>query len=115
MAKSLKLLAGLLRNSTPLNREEFRTPPVKGLGRIRVGQVIENGGQKYACIGLEPYTRQDGAGTELAVLETHCRTCGGSFAVRVPAENARPELNRRCQRHKRPGSKPRRTPHAVSR
>lgn len=71
---------------------------------IQIGQEIIDGSYRYECTDLEPYVRQDGSQTQLAVVLGECAHCGEPFISRIPAEVAKPSLNRRCQKHKRPGS-----------
>jgi hypothetical protein len=59
-------------------------------------------GQPYELVEVTPYTRSDGAPSQVLVWEAPCWTCGEPFQVRASLGGAR-GLNRRCARHKRPG------------
>jgi hypothetical protein len=70
-----------------------------------IGLVLTaDNGQRYEVIDLEPHTRLDGTLTTLAVWKSHCNTCGCEFVTRSPVIVTQ-MLSRRCQEHKRPGSK----------
>ena len=60
-------------------------------------------GQRYDCVGSEPYTRRDGRQTTLLVWETRCPVCNQPFELRTPAQSRNFTPSRRCQKHKRPG------------
>jgi hypothetical protein len=64
-------------------------------------------GQPYWLVGRRPYTRADGSETTLDVWESLCADCKAPFqflrAGGQPIERFSP--NRRCDRHRRPGSR----------
>lgn len=80
---------------------------------IDVGKFIQDGGQGYRCVRWDWHECTDGRQVPLAVLESECANCGGCFTATVPAMTRAPlRLNRRCVKHRRPGSKARRIDHA---
>jgi hypothetical protein len=77
--------------------------------------VLTYDGQKYRLSAIEPHQRQDGSWTSLLVWVTFCPRCEAPVVVRTSLSMH--SLNRRCERHKRPGSRPggrRRTRPSVS-
>ena len=68
-------------------------------------QTLTYKGQVYYLDRTEPYTRVDGTQTRLRVWIGHCAQCGEPFECRTPARVTNFKPNRRCQKHKRPGSR----------
>jgi hypothetical protein len=69
------------------------------------GKVRDYAGQRYTCVAIEPYTRRrDGASSYLAVWHSKCAQCGALFSYRSPRRVVRFQPNRRCGRHRRPGT-----------
>lgn len=65
---------------------------------------FEQGGRIYSWVRTEPYRRVDGTESILRVFNSTCARCGEPFEVRMG--RAIPKaLNRRCAKHRRPGSK----------
>ena len=60
-------------------------------------------GQRYELVGTIPHTRKDSTETQLLRWVSNCAQCGEAFFVATPANAAKFEPNRRCQKHKRPG------------
>lgn len=61
-------------------------------------------GQRYVIVGSIPYTRRDGTRTTLTRWRSWCPRCGDPFEFSMPTTATKFEPNRRCQKHKRPGS-----------
>lgn len=51
-------------------------------------------GTSWTAVGIEPYTRQDGAVTMLRVWQTACKTCGKPFTIRTPQGVTEPGQSR---------------------
>jgi hypothetical protein len=62
-------------------------------------------GQSYHLVKSEPYTRLDGGKTTLSVWQSNCPVCSALFEIRTPAKASKFQPNRRCTKHKRPGSR----------
>ena len=73
--------------------------------KFEPGTTIENGGQLYRCEAIEPYTRRDGRPSAVAIVTSECAKCGEPFTLTVPAVVVEFKPNRRCQKHKRAGSR----------
>jgi hypothetical protein len=82
----------------------------------RIGTELTYDGQSYTLIALEPHRRQDGHSSVLLVWQTECAKCQAPFDCRSSV--AVRSLNRRCDKHRRPGSRPggkrRRSPPRVT-
>ncbi len=52
--------------------------------QVNVGQEYLRRGRRWVVLGFEPYTRKDGAETELAVWQGCCVKCNGAFNVKSP-------------------------------
>ncbi len=64
-----------------------------------IGVVIK--GQKYRWIGSEPYTRKDGASSNLNLWETDCPDCGKPWRITSGQYLGTP--NKRCPECAKPG------------
>lgn len=73
---------------------------VWGVGAVRLLK-----GQRYECTAIEPFRRKDGAMSGVAVVVSHCATCGAAFSQLMRIKQAKFEPNRRCAVHKRPGQR----------
>jgi hypothetical protein len=63
-------------------------------------------GQLYRRIAVYPYIRADGNVRQLATRESQCPVCGEHFTIQTTARVRKlRQPNRRCDRHKRPGSR----------
>jgi hypothetical protein len=62
-------------------------------------------GQSYYLMRSEPYTRLDGGKITLSVWKSDCPVCCAPFEFRTPAKKSKFQPNRRCSKHKRPGSR----------
>lgn len=78
---------------------------ILGVSNWRVGHKAVIAGQRFECIGFEPYERADGVETALVQLASECPTCGVTFVRGYPALVRIANLNvtRRCPRHARSG------------
>lgn len=68
-----------------------------------IGTVIALDGQSYVLVASEPYRRRDGADVRLLTWHTECAQCSAPFTVQSGL--AVEHFNRRCVKHKRPGSR----------
>lgn len=59
-------------------------------------------GQSYWLVRTEPHRCRDGRMTALSVFRSHCAVCGHPFEAKAPAGSGK-YLNRRCEKHHRPG------------
>lgn len=67
--------------------------------------IVGKAKQRFACVGLEPYTRTDGEKTMLAVWEAACRVCGLPFRQASSSRVVNPSgMTKTCQNHRK--SKP---------
>jgi hypothetical protein len=64
--------------------------------------------QKYECVREMPYQRKDGSISALEVWRSRCAKCGEWFETMRPLGASKFQPNRRCQKHKHPGSEPKR-------
>jgi hypothetical protein len=69
------------------------------------GQILEYDGQRFECVGFQPYVRADASRARLAVMLTECPNCGAPFTIMIPVHAAQFYPRRRCDKHKRPGAK----------
>jgi len=60
-------------------------------------------GQRYVCIGFEPWVTRSGENTTLAVWRTHCAECGRRFDFMYSTRTEKFAPSRRCSEHSRPG------------
>lgn len=106
MPNSLKTNAAEVRRFPPPNGETSAaagSPPAAGRGLTR-----DYGGQLFEQVGVDPHTRVDGSRTQLIVWQSACMECGEAFTFRTPIAASKFQPNRRCAKHRRPGSKARR-------
>lgn len=88
-----------------IRRFPLSTFPPRGGSVIGVSEKRTHDGQEFVCVAIEPYVRQDGTETELAVWQAGCARCGQPFQIRVPRASPKFVPNRRCPKHHRPGSR----------
>jgi hypothetical protein len=77
-------------------------------GDLKPGDTIDSRGQVYKCVAVGETPTSRGTTARLWTLEARCADCGEPF--RVVASRAmirRREFNRRCDKHKRPGTRTR--------
>lgn len=67
-----------------------------------LGTEVMCKGQPYTLIEVKPYTRKDGAASQLLVWEAPCWTCNEPFLQTVALGGAN-YVNRRCSAHARAG------------
>lgn len=72
---------------------DFAEPPP-------VGTELWRFSSRYVCVGVEPYTRRDGAVSALLVWAGHCADCGAPITCRTGLRSH--GINRRCDAHKAP-------------
>lgn len=70
-----------------------------------IGTIRMHKGQRYWVSSTFMHERADGTTSVILVWASLCHHCGDQFEFTAPAASARWQPNRRCQRHKRPGSR----------
>ena len=68
-----------------------------------LGSVYMKEGQRYECVGVEGYQREDGQQSALLCWKTHCPECGAAFIAKTPLRHK--GISRRCPKHRAPGRK----------
>jgi len=71
-----------------------------------IGTIRMHDGQRYWVANTATYVRPDGAMGVMLVWASLCSECGQQFEFTAPAAASKFQPNRRCQKHKRPGSRP---------
>ena len=67
-------------------------------------------GQTYRLVGSFVRARKrDGSEATILIWQSFCAQCGDSFTITTPAASSKFQPNRRCQVHKRPGQRVRRS------
>lgn len=61
--------------------------------------------QRYKCVGLTPYHRDDGQITTLEIWESNCVECFRKFRFKRSTTRRRFDPNRRCELHSKPGKR----------
>ena len=74
----------------------FVSPPAVGLS-------VSLDGQQFDLVEHRTHTKQDGSETIFLVWLTGCADCGREFTTTSPW--AQPPGNRRCDEHKKPGTR----------
>lgn len=73
------------------------------VGIMPIGATVAINGQEFTAAGAEPYTRNDGQQSTIAVWTTLCAECDQPLTVKAPL--GRWPETRRCELHRRPGKK----------
>jgi hypothetical protein len=66
--------------------------------------VIEQMGQRYELVDVEPYRRKDGESSAILTWRGTCLDCGEPFEVKSGCIVSN-DLRRRCDKHKRSNGK----------
>ena len=66
-------------------------------------------GQVYVEVERFDRERRDGTKAEIIRWHSECAECGQPFTFTTPAKSGKFEPNRRCQTHKRPGQRVKRS------
>lgn len=71
-----------------------------------IGTIRMHDGQRYWVANTATYVRPDGSLGIMLVWASQCPECGARFQFTAPAAASTFRPNRRCQKHKRPGCRP---------
>jgi hypothetical protein len=83
-------------------------------GRPEIGSKAHVQQQRFECVGLRPHRTRDGRDVQLAVWQAPCADCGAPFQLVTPVRERTVRVDRRrCDAHRRPGSRVKRTGSAA--
>jgi hypothetical protein len=63
-----------------------------------VGSRLDASGQLFVATAVEPYTRRDGAPSQLVTWRGHCATCGAPYDVKGSRHAS--HLPKNCEQHR---------------
>lgn len=66
--------------------------------------TTDDTGQHYELVRVDNYVTKAGRFLKLATVRSRCADCGALFGFKVPYRSKRISVNRRCDKHKRPGA-----------